>query len=283
MKVQDMPDACASAFTIAENKCEVVSNCWVNGEYRHLVLKAPPVAMTVLPGQFFHLACPPSGAETSYLRRPMSLYRVNRESKEIEFLYKVQGVGTRGLATLKPGEILDAMGPLGTGFVIPSDCRRLLLLARGVGLATMAPLAEYARHQGIEVMAILSARSADVVMSAEYLESVGAKVVVVTDADGTSDPATVEAMVRSEHAQSPFGLLATCGSNRLLQLLKRVGRELQVTAQIALEQRMGCALGMCFACVKPFRKTPDSEDLTFRRVCWEGPVFDVQETVSWST
>lgn len=96
----------------------VRSNKWINPEYKHLVLDAPPTALRVQPGQFFHLACPPSGQDAAYLRRPMSLYRVAPHDERIEFLYKVQGVGTRGLALLAPGDIFDALGPVGRGFTL---------------------------------------------------------------------------------------------------------------------------------------------------------------------
>lgn len=268
-------------FPVAENLCEVISNEWLNAEYKHLVLKAPPIALSVLPGQFFHLACPPSGTDTPYLRRPMSLYRVDPVAAQIEFLYKVQGAGTRGLATLEAGGILDALGPVGVGFTLPPGCRHVLVLARGVGLATMAPLAEYAVKQGAAVTAVLSARSQALVMSADYLRSVGAHVIVVTDEDGSSAVSNVERIIRETHAAQPFGLLATCGSNRFLLALQKLGKELAVPAQVALEQHMGCALGMCYACVRPFRKRPDSEVMIYRRVCWDGPVFDAQETVTW--
>jgi dihydroorotate dehydrogenase electron transfer subunit len=274
-------DSVACNFPIAENLCEVISNAWVNAEYKHLILKAPPIALTVLPGQFFHLACPATATDAPYLRRPMSLYRVNPAASQIEFLYKVQGAGTRGLATLVKGEILDAFGPVGVGFTLPAQCRHVLVLARGVGLATMAPLAEYAVKQGAAVTAILSARAPAVVMSADYLRSVGANVIIVTDADGSSAMENIEKMVREIHATQPFDLLATCGSNRFLLALQKLGKELGVEAQVALEQHMGCALGMCFACVRPFRKDADSEVMSYRRVCWDGPVFDAQETVTW--
>lgn len=266
---------------VAENLCRVVSNDWVNGEYKHLVLDAPATALTARPGQFFHLACPPSGQDQPYLRRPMSLYRVDAAAGRIEFLYKVQGAGTRGLATLMAGRTLDAMGPLGVGFELPASCRHVLIVARGVGLATMAPLAEHAVAQGAAVTAVLSARSEALVMSVDYLRGVGARVLVVHDEDESSALEKVRELIRAEHARLPFDLLTTCGSSRLLQLLQALGDEWKVPGQVALEQLMGCALGMCFACVRPFREAAGSEQTSYRRVCWDGPVFDIQETVSW--
>lgn len=268
-------------FAVAENLCRVVSNQWVNDEYKHLIVEAPEVALRAQPGQFFHLACPPDQNGAALLRRPMSLYRVSPHEGTIEFLYKVQGLGTRGLARLRAGETLDALGPVGRGFAVPASAGHILLLARGVGLATLTPLADWARSEGVSVTAVLSARSEGLVMSADYLREAGAKVLIVTDEDGTSQVDYVEALIRSTHAARRLDYVATCGSNRLLQLLQRISADLDVPGQIALEQHMGCALGACFACVRPFRKQADTQDLTYRRVCWEGPVFDLQETASW--
>ena len=50
-----------------------------------------------------------------WFRRPQSVYRVARSSGRLEFLYKVVGRGTQGLATLEPGDTLDMVGPLGRG------------------------------------------------------------------------------------------------------------------------------------------------------------------------
>jgi dihydroorotate dehydrogenase electron transfer subunit len=274
------PGACNS-FAIAENVCRVVSNTWVNAEYKHLVLDAPTTALRAKAGQFFHLACEAVEGETAFLRRPMSLYRVQPDLGRIEFLYKVQGAGTRGLARLEKGGCLDALGPVGKGFALPAGTRHVLLLARGVGLATLAPLAELAASQGIKVTAILSARTRHLVMSTDYLREVGATVHTMTDDEQTSDVVHVERLIRDCHAAIPFDMVSTCGSGRLLSLLQRVAGELGIAGQVALEQHMGCALGACYACVKPFRKHADSDDLTYRRVCWDGPVFDLQETVSW--
>lgn len=276
--------ACAAALSIAENQCLVRSNDWVNAEYKHLILTAPELALNARAGQFFHLACPPSNDEVPYLRRPMSIYCVAVDDQRIEFLYKVQGVGTRGLAQLQSGDTLDALGPLGKGFALPpasSGTAHVLLLARGVGLATMAPLAHEAIAANACVTAILSARSASLMMSVDYLRDAGAEVVVVTDDEQTSDVVQVESLVRRIHQAQSITFATTCGSNRLLTMLQRVAAELKIPGQVALEQHMGCAIGACYACVRPFRKHAASDELSYRRVCWDGPVFDLQETTSW--
>jgi dihydroorotate dehydrogenase electron transfer subunit len=118
-------------------------------------------------------------------------------------------------------------------------------------------------------------------MSEDVLRDAGARVLTVTDAEGTSDVVQIAKLLRELHAAHPFDYVTTCGSNRLLVLLQRFAAEHGVHGEIALEQHMGCALGACYACVRPFRKHEASDELTYRRVCWEGPVFSLKETVSW--
>ena len=211
-----------------------------------------------------------------FLRRPMSVYRSDPASGRLEFLYKVVGAGTRVMAALVPGDNFEVLGPLGHGFEIAPAWRRIVIVARGVGLSTLAPLVAAAKAAGTGVSAILSARSPELLMSAETMAADGADVVTLTDADGSSDPAEVEDLLRSLIATTPIDAFATCGSNRLLALLQRLGAEYDIPGQVALEQTMGCGLGMCFACVRRVR-TPAGE--VYKRVCWEGPVFDLQEVI----
>ncbi|HTV38675.1 MAG TPA: hypothetical protein VMF12_19765, partial [Xanthobacteraceae bacterium] len=164
----------------------VVSNAWINDEYKHIVLKVHPHALTAYAGQMFHLLCPsPDGAEV-WMRRPMSVYRVDGGNGQIEFLYKCEGRGTRGMATLRPGDDFNIAGPLGHGFALDPTWRNIVVLGRGVGLATLAPLSQLAADNKVGVTAILSARNPGVVMSKDLFEGLGAKTITVLDTDGSS-------------------------------------------------------------------------------------------------
>lgn len=263
---------------IAEMECGVVRHDWVNDSYKHLIADAPAPALAARPGQFFHILCPTDSADSPFLRRPMSVYRVDRAARRIEFLYKVAGAGTRTLSGLGVGDALNVFGPLGNAFSPAPDTGHVVIVARGVGLSTLAPVVEAAVGDGRAATAILSARSAEYVMSADYLRSVGARVATVTDSDGTSEVARVEDMVRALIADDGADFIATCGSNRLLFMLQRVCAELGVAGEVAMEQRMGCGLGMCFCCVSPFRV---GGEVVYRRICCDGPVFDLQEATAW--
>src|SRR5437660_7535465 len=143
---------------IEETLCPVIAHRWVNAEYKHLVVDASPKALAVRPGQFFNLLCPSPDTGELWLRRPQSVYRIDRERGRIEFLYKCVGRGTRGLATLAAGEQLNMVGPLGVGFSLRPEWKHVVVLGRGVGLATMGPISQLAGDNGVGVTAILSAR-----------------------------------------------------------------------------------------------------------------------------
>jgi dihydroorotate dehydrogenase electron transfer subunit len=262
----------------AEQLATVVSNAWVNQEYKHLVLACGDPATRTEPGQFFHLLCPPSGDDAPFLRRPMSVYRVDAAAGRVEFLYKITGAGTRGIALLEPSDRFDMLGPLGIGFRLHESWRHIVVVGRGVGLATLAPLAQSAQARGIGVTAILSARRPELLMSVDLFRAQGAVVLAVTDSEGTSGPAHVERLLHELIAAGKAQAFFTCGSNRLMLLLQRLGHEHGIPGQVALEQQMACGLGMCFCCVREFRV---EGAVIHRRVCWEGPVFDLQEAVSW--
>ncbi len=260
-----------------ETLCPIVSHDRVNSEYKHMIVEASPKALAVKPGQFFNLLCPSPDDGELWLRRPQSVYRIDRERGRIEFLYKCVGRGTRGLAQLEKGETLNMVGPLGVGFSVDPAWKHIVVLGRGVGIATLGPLSQLAGEHGIRVTAILSARDPEFVMADDLFAKVG-DVVGVLDTDGTSSVENVEAILNGLIADGKADAFYTCGSNRLFQLMKRLGKQHGIPGQIAMEQVMACGLGPCYVCVRTFEVDGKQE---LRRVCIDGPVFDMQEALGW--
>ncbi len=271
------PSPTDSHIPAEEALCPVVSNDWVNEDYKHLVLVASAKAVAVKPGQFFNLLCPSPDAGELWLRRPQSVYRIDRANGRIEFLYKCVGRGTHGLATVKAGDMLNIVGPLGVCFHLEPTWKNIVVLGRGVGLATLAPISQLAADGGVGVTAILSARSRALVMADDLFGQVGA-VVPVLDSDRSSDVDNVEKILRGLIAAKRADAFFTCGSNRLMQLMKRIARSYGIPGQVAMEQVMACGLGPCYVCVRTFEVNGKKE---LRRVCIEGPVFDLQEACGW--
>ena len=81
---------------------------------------------------------------TTFLRRPISINFVDKETNEVWFLVQLVGDGTRKLATVKPGDLVNVVLPLGNGYTMPpkeADMKPLLV-GGGVGTAPMLPIVE---------------------------------------------------------------------------------------------------------------------------------------------
>jgi dihydroorotate dehydrogenase electron transfer subunit len=265
---------------VFSDRGRVLRNEHVAGEYWHMEIEVSEELAGAAPGQFYQMLCNTRSTTgpAPFLRRPMSIYLFDRQRRRLEFLYKVTGLGTTALAQHRCGDAVGLVGPLGVGFCLQDSWQHILILARGVGLATLAPLAEAARERGVRSTVILSARSPGLILSKDRFLENGAAVSVVVDTDRSSDVANVERLIREVHAADPVDAFFTCGSNRLLKLLKALGEDLGVPGQVAIEQQMACGLGMCFCCVRPIVRGGKVEHL---RVCHDGPVFALEEVNSW--
>lgn len=279
MQPAETPSASGQASwkpSIVAEVAKVAANTAVNAEYRHLVVDCSEVAASAQPGQFFQLLCPHPAGEQPFLRRPMSLYGADPVKRQVEFLYKVTGAGTRGLDLIQPGGTLDIMGPLGKGFTLDPNWRHIVAVGRGAGLATLAPLAKAAKACGTKVTAIFSARRPELLVSVDLFKNHGADVVPVTDSEQTSGPGNVERILRGLIADKKCDAFFTCGSSRLMRVQQRLAIEFGLPGQVAMEQQMACGIGLCYCCVRDFNV---GGEIVNRRVCWDGPVFDLLEAL----
>ena len=265
-------------FPAVECNCNVVSNEWVNVDYNLMVLDAPPTALNAKAGQFFQLLCPSADGHELSTRRPMSIYEVDFQARQIKFLYKCVGRGTQGMARVKHGDNVNIAGPFGVGFSLDPAWKNIAILGRGVGLATLAPISQLASEQGVGVTAVISARSPSLVMSDVLFDQIGARIITVTDTDGTSSVENLEILFEELIEEGRIDAFFTCGSTRLLNLVKSLGLKHGIPGQVALEQLMACGIGPCYICVRTFKVNGKQ---VLRRVCKDGPVFDVQETLGW--
>lgn len=256
------------------NKLNILSNVQISDRYWHMVVDSDNISQPIQPGQFFNIKCSDEGYP--FLRRPFSIYRINKNENTIEFLYLVKGVGTQRLTLLKENEKIDVFGPLGVGFSLDPEWRTILLVARGVGIATLAALAQEATERNVKCMAILSAKSNHDLLAADTLQRFGAEVYKVTEEDGTSDVKNVRHMLEKIFTKHKIDGAFTCGSKRLSRLLQEMTNKYGIKGQIALEEHMGCAMGVCYACVCNLW---EGDRITSVRVCRDGPVFDLEKVV----
>ncbi|OLC56815.1 MAG: hypothetical protein AUH85_05080 [Chloroflexi bacterium 13_1_40CM_4_68_4] len=241
-----------------------------------LLVSAPDIAARAHAGQFTHLR--PGTGWDPLLRRPYSFCQIDPASGELELIVKALGPGGEWIAERRPGDALDLLGPLGTSFVVHRATRNLLLVAGGTGIAPMRVLAEQEGERR-NVTLLMGGRSIHHLWPSRRLPA-GVEYVTTTEdgsfgARGRVTDVLPELLPWADQVMAcgPWPMLAA-----LARLREAMGREPAVTpgraaildAQIAVEQHMGCAMGVCRACVIV---TASGNE----RVCREGPVFDLGE------
>ena len=232
-------------------------------------------ARDIQPGQFIHVRC---GTDNDpLLRRPLSVLRtgaspVNKlRASHYEVLYDVVGRGTEILSRARAGDLLDVLGPLGRPFKIERNTRHLLLVGGGVGIVPLVALAEEAIRRDVTVTLLCGFRTASKVFPADRLPA-EVEYHVATD-DGSTGHRGFVTKLTEDHV-SWADQICACGPVAMLKALAKLERPRALPVQIAMEERMGCAMGVCLGCVVPTRHGP-------RRVCRDGPVFSIDE-MGWT-
>ena len=232
------------------------------------------------PGQFAQLRV---DSPRAFLRRPISIHNV--EGNEISFLVQVVGEGTRWLGNLKPGDVLNAVLPLGKGFSFDSSELKTqdsslekpkafpLLIGGGVGVAPLLFLGKKLKEQGVRPTFLLGARTKDLLLRLDAFRNVGE--VLVTTEDGSMGEkgfVTQHPILQSSHLQS--SILYVCGPMPMMKAVARYAKEKNIRCEASLENRMACGVGACLCCVE------EMADGHNRCVCTEGPVFDTKQ-LNW--
>lgn len=101
---------------------------------------APEIAKVAVPGQFIELKV--SKTFEPFLRRPISIYNIDKENQTIEFIFQVKGRGTKFLSQVKEGEELDVIGPLGNGVFEIKECKNIAIIGGGIGIFPLYELAK---------------------------------------------------------------------------------------------------------------------------------------------
>jgi dihydroorotate dehydrogenase electron transfer subunit len=221
-----------------------------------LAMHAPEIAVSVRAGQFVNLGWSPG----PMLRRPFSVYRVDRG--RIEVVLKAVGEGTAQLLSMRVGDRLSCLGPLGHGFDLMSGLRSVVLISGGLGVAPMPLAAQEAKSLGMRVTWVHGARTSDELCS----ESEGADVIWATEDGSKGFAGTAVA------AAPDADLVLACGPNRMLSAV--AGRWPE--ALVAVETYMGCGTGVCLGCAVPLRGGG------YDRACKEGPVYRAAD-IDWAS
>ena len=214
-----------------------------------------------------------------FLRRPISIHRIDRDANELWLLIQRAGAGTNRLATLRARDILNIVYPLGNGFSIgdnPSG-KRFLLIGGGVGVAPLLETGYQLKQHGAHVSFLLGGRScAEIVQVAQFREF--GDVYVTTEDGSTIEGLDCQRGFVTQHTvlrPDAFDAIRVCGPGPMMKVVAKLvsawpQNQEPHYCEVSLENKMACGLGVCLCCVEDTREG-------HKCVCTDGPVFDIKD------
>ncbi|RDI47521.1 dihydroorotate dehydrogenase electron transfer subunit [Falsibacillus pallidus] len=257
---------------IRKEKMTVVSQKMIAENIYEMILHGELVSEMDNPGQFVHVKAE-EGIDP-LLRRPISISSIDKKNNAFTMIYRTEGKGTKRLAQKNEGDSVDVLGPLGNGFpILPHHKgKRALLVGGGIGVPPLYELSKRLVENKMEVVHVLGFQTESSSFYMEEFASLGHAYAATVDGSlGTKG--FVTSII--DDMDGEFDVLYACGPIPMLRALEQ--RFSDIEAYLSLEQRMGCGIGACFACVCPVQG--DESGTEYRKVCSDGPVFPVGEVV----
>lgn len=233
-----------------------------------MVIYLPCTAKEARPGQFIHITV--SNA-LHLLRRPISIAGTDPEKGLVEILYRVVGSGTELMTHMKPGDMIDSLGPLGTSFSMKGK-DHIVGLGGGVGIAPILFMARRAVPD--QMTAVIGGRNRKEIFWKDYFPDTLRKLIVTTD-DGSYgikgfSVSVLPGLLKKEKVDE----VAVCGPGIMMKTAAQMAAEARVYCEVSMERRMGCGIGTCLACV-----CDRKDGKGHYKVCSDGPVFPAEEVV----
>ncbi len=259
---------------------KVISNKSLNSKHNLIEFKLPGTVPEMIPGQFVEVKV--DGSQSTYLRRPFSIHRVNEENQTMHLLVKIVGNGTRTLAASKPGDIVNVMFPLGRGFNFTEN-KKVLLVGGGCGVAPLYFLAEQLHKRGNSVTILIGGRTGDDILMADEYKAFGEVLIATEDGSiGEKGMVTNHSVMKINNEsdfiatqQNKFAKIYCCGPDGMMRAIAHHAEQLNIPCEVSLENTMACGIGACLCCVVE----SVSGNIT---VCTEGPVFDSTQLKGWT-
>lgn len=252
----------------------VLYNQKVNAGHYRMGLDCGRHFSGAVPGQFVTLRI--GDQIEPLLRRPFSIHRLLRKENAafgFEILYKVVGRCTRNFSALRKDDRINILGPLGTGFRIPSGSQRLFLVGGGIGIAPMVFLADIIRHEkdpSRDAIIFLGGRKTSDLLCLDEFEKMGYTVQASTENGSFGHRGLVTEPLEKAIDSRPPDWIAACGPMPMLKAVSRIAHERSIPCQVSIETVMACGMGVCMGCAVEC----DDDSKPYRHVCKDGPVFD---------
>ena len=246
----------------------VTENIKLHANYVLLKLTSQSLLPEMLPGQFAELRV--DGSPTTFLRRPISINFVDKQRNEVWFLIQLLGDGTRRLAEVNPGDVINVVLPLGNGYTMPQNpSDKLLLVGGGVGTAPVYPQVKWLHEHGIDADVIVGAKNKDLLILEKEMEAVAGNLYITTD-DGSYVRKGMGTDVLKDLVNNQGKKYDRCiaiGPLIMMKFVCLLTKELGIPTIVSMNPIMVDGTGMCGAC-----RLQVGDEIKF--ACVDGPEFD---------
>lgn len=248
----------------------VIENLRLTDRFSMLTLQHHSDSLSdILPGQFLQVRIDDS--KTTFLRRPISICDVNRETRTLRLLVRRAGDGTNRLCDIEADSSLNVILPLGNGFSLPeAGNAKVLLAGGGVGVAPLLLLGKKLVETGIRPAFLLGARSQQELLIMDEFAKLGDVFVSTDDGSAGEKGLITENLVLADRS---WDRIYCCGPKPMMVGIAKAGKRIGARVDVSLENMMACGVGACLCCVE---KTVRGNVC----VCTEGPVFNVED-LTW--
>lgn len=256
---------------IVENM-EIVNQEKIAMNVYELVLKGDKLVTQASVGQFLHIKV--SKGTDPLLRRPISIAKIDKEKGQLTVIYRAEGRGTSMLAVKQAGELISVFGPLGNGFSVNeiNKSEVALLIGGGIGVPPLYELSLQLNKKGVKVIHVLGFAGKNDVFYEEKFQQLGET--YITTIDGSyGKKGTVIDLIKEKGLG--FDVIYSCGPTPMLKAIEATFPDEK--GFLSLEERMGCGIGACFACVCHVKDDPTKT--AYKKICTDGPVFAIGEVV----
>jgi len=225
-------------------------------------VEAPTVAKKVEPGQFVIVR-----KDEKSERIPLTVMDFDRERGTITIVVQNVGYSSALINEMEEGSnFLDFVGPLGVASEI-ENYGTVVCVGGGVGNAPIFPIARALKQAGNRVITVIGARTADLLILEEELQSVSDELVVSTN-DGSKG---IQGMVTDGlvHAlkQGPVAAVWAIGPMIMMKAVCDYTRPSGIKTIVSMNPIMVDGTGMCGAC-----RVGVGNETKF--ACVDGPEFD---------
>ncbi|MCF0189667.1 MAG: sulfide/dihydroorotate dehydrogenase-like FAD/NAD-binding protein [Marinilabiliaceae bacterium] len=230
------------------------------------VIEAPRIAKSRRAGHFVIVRVGDNGE-----RIPLTIAGSDIEKGTITLVVQQIGVSTRKLCALNVGDyITDVVGPLGQATKIEKQPGTVLCCGGGVGVAPLLPIIQAHKAVGNRVVAVLAARTKDLIILEEEVRKSADEVVIMTDDGSYGKQGVVTVGMEDVIAKENVTEAVIIGPAIMMKFGALTTKKYNIPTVVSLNTIMVDGTGMCGAC----RVTVGGKT---KFVCVDGPEFDAHQ------